>query len=109
MADNLLKVGNLEVKFNENQVEIGGKRYQSATVLLKLLFEKEPTESIITDADVENYREILRMSNALNKYYKEDGDLRSDNSMKYNKYLKNHLHLFTASPHSGLGLLRNMI
>ena len=48
MADNSLKVGNLDVKFNENQIEIGGKKYQSTTVLLDLLFEKEPTESIIT-------------------------------------------------------------
>ena len=49
------------------------------------------------------------MSNALNKYYKEDGELRPDNSMKYNKYLKNHLHFFSTSPHSGHGLSRNMI
>lgn len=81
-------IGSNDVQFLENNIEIGNNKYTRTPGLLELLFMKQPDESKIRQDDVQNYRNIIRDSNAHRKYFRPNEDVRKDDSYgKKSKYL----------------------
>ena len=79
-------IGNMDVGFLENNIQVGNNQYPRTPGLLELLFMKEPDESKIHQDDVKHYQNIIRESNAHRKYYRSTENIRIDDS--YNKKLK---------------------
>ena len=58
-------IGNKEVEFDDNIIQINGVVYTASEGLMELLTKKSPNLNKIQKEDTQNYREILLCSNAL--------------------------------------------
>lgn len=86
----LYKIGDLVVNIHNNNLEIGGKNYDSTLGLMELLTKTKPNLILITDTDKESYKQILLDSNGHHK--KDSKDWASDRSDKW-KFIKDELKL----------------
>lgn len=76
-------IGNLEIKFENNDLIIGNNQYLATQGLLELLFYKQPDKKRVEKADMDNYREILEKSSAHLKYYSTEFPIAASKSIKY--------------------------
>ena len=63
-------IGNSRVKFEGDNLEIGGKIYKGTPGLLDLISMQNPKIKKATKTDKDNYLEILRETGALYKFNK---------------------------------------
>src|SRR5882724_11883076 len=63
--ENIYTIGNSIINFNDNILEIAGKKYQATKGLMELLTKKDPKTELCFDDDYEDYKEILMSTNAL--------------------------------------------
>uniref|UniRef100_A0A1I7XCN2 DUF8207 domain-containing protein n=1 Tax=Heterorhabditis bacteriophora TaxID=37862 RepID=A0A1I7XCN2_HETBA len=81
-------IGNKEVMFDDNTIEINDVVYTATPGLMELLTKKSPDLNKIQKEDTQNYREILLCSNALyQKFDKTSKRYNADASDKW-KFIK---------------------
>lgn len=87
-ATNTLKMGNMELKFDdEDNLQIGEKVYGTTPGLYKLILLKNPGG--YTQEDLNNYRDILFQTNAFRRNYNPHGQVKGAPSWKYRNIIKN--------------------
>ncbi len=93
-------IGNKEVEFDDNIIQINGVVYTASEGLMELLTKKSPNLNKIKKDDTQNYREILLCSNALYQGF-------DDTTKRYNadasdkwKFIKVNFITKTPSNHS---------
>nr|DAC81335.1 TPA_asm: acintoc3 [Megastigmus wasp adintovirus] len=84
-----LKIGDSPIDFEDNLISVGNKQYEQTPGLIELLFKKEPNTSDITKTDESNYAEIVKLTNAHRKYYRNDEEVRVVNTKKFHDYIVN--------------------
>lgn len=62
---NVFSIGNSVINFDNNFIEIAGKKYNATEGLMELLTKTDPESEIFTDQDVKDYKEILEKTNAI--------------------------------------------
>lgn len=78
-----LKIGKYVVKFHKTKLRIRSKDFPVTTGLLDLLFYKKPPSGYTT-ADLQNYKDILFLTDAHKKFFEKDMLVRSSKrSYKY--------------------------
>ena len=98
-TNNLYTIGNSDIKFDNNSLEIAGKKYNATEGLMELLTKKDPDLELCIDEDYEDYKEILEKTNAIYQGFKpESKKVNSDRSKKWS-IITNKLfpHLFKKS------------
>jgi hypothetical protein len=95
---NQYTIGNSVIKFDNNTIEIAGKKYEATAGLMELLTKKDPNEDICIEEDYEDYKEILEKTSAIYQgFNRESNKVNSDKSEKW-KLIKTLLpHLFKKS------------
>ena len=78
-----LIIGDWPINLEQNDVIIGNSSYPATKGLFELLFKKVPEENYISIVDRENYENIITSTNAHKKYYKVDGTVRENKSLKF--------------------------
>ena len=81
------KLGDSSFTYNNQIYKIRGSEYKITPGLTELIFNKNPNDYLITDEDKNNYRNIIKNTNAHMKRYKSNSELRKNLSDKYKKYL----------------------
>ena len=86
--DGVLKLGSAVVDFEINdKIHVNSSVFQGTPGLYELLFLKNPSPSIITNADLENYKKILQISNVHRVGFEDTGRLRSTRMDKYTRFI----------------------
>jgi hypothetical protein len=83
-VSNVFSIGNSVIKFDNNFMEIAGRKYNATEGLMELLIKKDPDIEILTEQDIKDYKEILEKTNAI--YQNADPSskkLASDRSAKW--------------------------
>ncbi|XP_051171026.1 uncharacterized protein LOC127287916 [Leptopilina boulardi] len=78
-----LKIGNAPISFKDHLINVGDKRFNITSGLLELLFKNKPEMSYISDGDMNNYKQILIISNAHRKNYSSSEPIRTSKTFKY--------------------------
>ena len=79
-------IGNSPINLEGSFIDVNGMKFAKTDGLLELLIMKQPTESQITNSDMENYRKILEATSAHKKRYDSNEKIRYHNSNKF-KYI----------------------
>ena len=85
--DGRLYIGDTMATINDDDILVGDKEYQGTPGLWELLVMKEPDESVFTEEDYENYREIMTNTNAM----KRGNDVNSNTPKASKGYKWKHL------------------
>ncbi|XP_057324649.1 uncharacterized protein LOC130667175 [Microplitis mediator] len=101
-------IGDSEITFDDNEINIKNKNYSVTPGLLELLFKKSSDDSKVTQNDKNKYLEIIKMTNTHRTNYKPDGSFYEDTTIKYNNYIADFLDK-NANLSKGKGLLDFMI
>jgi hypothetical protein len=83
--DGFWKMGKLPVRFINNDILIGDKRYKGTPGLFELIFRKYPS-SIFTEDDLKTYKSMLRQTGA---HKGKDGKIKSSKGYKYTNIISN--------------------
>lgn len=94
------KIGSLILTFSGNNFSINGVDFVGTPGLYELLFLKQPNKSNYTISDLNNYMNILQMSNAYRLNFKDGARIKGNSSFKYKTIIKPFL-----KRHSGSGLM----
>ena len=62
---NVFSIGNSVIKFDNNFIEIAGKKYNATEGLMELLTKTDPKIEILTENDINDYKEILEKTNGI--------------------------------------------
>ena len=62
---NVFSICNSVLKFDNNFIEIAGKKYNATEGLMELLTKTDPNIEICTEKDINNYKEILEKTNGI--------------------------------------------
>ena len=65
--DGKFYIGNKEAKIKENNIIVGEEEYAGTPGLWELILATTPDDKIFTNADYDNYAEIMHSTNALRK------------------------------------------
>ena len=88
---NNFTIGNQIINFDNNIMEIAGKKYEATPGLMELLTKKDPNIDLCIEEDFDDYKEIILNTNALYQNFDpESKRLNSDQSEKW-KLIKNRL------------------
>jgi hypothetical protein len=88
---NNFTIGNQIINFDNNLMEIAGKKYEATRGLMELLTKKDPNVDLCIEEDFDDYKEIILNTNALYQNFDpESKRLNSDQSEKW-KLIKNRL------------------
>ena len=79
-------IGNSPIDLEGSFIDVNGMKFAKTDGLLELLITNQPTESQITNSDMENYRKILEVSSAHKRRYDSNEKIRPHNSNKF-KYI----------------------
>lgn len=79
---NMLLIGRSLVQLNENEIKVGGNSFSVTHGLLSLLFYKVPPKNYSTE-DLENYKQILLLTNAHKKYFEKKNKIRTSKMKKF--------------------------
>ena len=60
-------IGDTKVAINDDDIIVGDKEFPGTRGLWELLVMKKPDESVYTEEDHENYREIMTKTNAMKR------------------------------------------
>ncbi|XP_034943907.1 uncharacterized protein [Chelonus insularis] len=82
LKGNRLMMDDSEVRFDNNFIYIGDKKYNTTSGLLELLFMNSLDQSKITKEDKNTYDGIISMTNAYRKHYLPDRSIRVDKNLK---------------------------
>jgi hypothetical protein len=63
--NNNFAIGNQTIYFDDNIMEIAGKRCETIRGLMKILTKKDPDTNLCIDEDFNDYKEIILNTNAL--------------------------------------------
>lgn len=77
------KIGDSVISFINDEIHIGADTYRMSIGLMELLFKKNPLIGKISTSDVENYKKIVKSTNAHRKHYYPTGAIRDVNDKKY--------------------------
>lgn len=80
-------IGDSKIGIDNNDIIILDKEFEGSEGLYELLFMRNPNDEKITEKDVENYREILKLTNANRRSYSADKQIQGLNTAKYKKYV----------------------
>ncbi|KAK9679031.1 hypothetical protein QE152_g40352 [Popillia japonica] len=81
-----LKLGNADVRFNDDKIVVGEFKYNGTKRLYELLFKKNPGK--FTYADAKNYKYILKNTHAYKVDYNPNKKTAASRGMKYMKFIK---------------------
>ncbi|XP_015592455.2 uncharacterized protein LOC107266467, partial [Cephus cinctus] len=87
LAKNKLMIGDSPISFEGDRIHVGDTTYLKTAGLIELLFRKVPDEISITQDNMDNYKNIILMTNSHRKYYKPDGEIRKSKSFKFNNVI----------------------
>lgn len=79
-------IGNKEIEIFNDNITIGDKSFEGTRGLWELLTLKEPKD--YSKNDLKNYKEILQITSAHKKGFKDDAQISSNKFVKYNKIIK---------------------
>lgn len=99
------KIGDSSIRFNDDEIEVGGETYEITNGLIELLIKKDPIIGKVKSSDVENYRKIIRKTNAHKKRFSPDGAIRDINDTKYRDFIYESGDEYSDNNHRGDGLL----
>jgi hypothetical protein len=108
MVDNKWKIGNKDVLFDDNKLQIDEKIYKLTSGLYELVFKKIP-ENIYNTDDMETYGEILSQTNAHLQGYDSNRQINSNKGYKYVNIIKPLMKKETEISGSGMLLTNNNI
>jgi hypothetical protein len=80
-------IGNTNVEIANDDITVGGKTYKGTEGLWSLLTLKEPDENLVTQEDMENYKEIVVMTSAHKKSYNPEAQISANSGSKYKKII----------------------
>jgi len=81
---NNFTIGNQIIHFDDNIMEIAGKKYEATQGLMELLTKKDPNTDLCIEEDFDDYKEIIINSNALYQGFDPDTKrLNTDTSEKW--------------------------
>nr|CAH7716797.1 unnamed protein product [Callosobruchus chinensis] len=63
-------IGDSKLNIVGSDIYVQGKRYRGTQGLYELLFKKYPNDTVFTDEDKKNYKQIVYKTNAHRRYYK---------------------------------------
>ena len=87
---NQFKIGNKNVGFTKNSIDIEGEKYLLTDGLIELIFFKNVNNDSISPNDVRDYKNIINNTNALRKKYEPDRSFKKiNNNKKFDTYLSN--------------------
>ncbi|XP_051168539.1 uncharacterized protein LOC127286222 [Leptopilina boulardi] len=86
-----LMIGNSAISFSQNYIHVGNMTFRSSKGLLELLFKKNPSESVVSLEDLENFKTIILTTNAHKKHYSADGDIRASKAFKFKNFIEKFL------------------
>jgi len=81
--NNQYSIGDSFIKFDNNFMEIAGKKYNATDGLMELLTKIEPHLESVTDEDIENYKKILKNTNGIYQNVDPNAKFASDRSAKW--------------------------
>ncbi|KAK9739028.1 hypothetical protein QE152_g9321 [Popillia japonica] len=85
-AEGKLKIGNADVRFEDDKIVIGEFRYNGTKGLYELLFKKNPGK--FTYADAKNYKYILKNTHSYKVDYNPNKKNAASRGTKYMKFIK---------------------
>lgn len=88
LKDNKMHIGNSRVKIIDDVLHIKDSRFNLTPGLLELIFKRIPNKNIVLRKDVEDYNNILDITNAHRRGFSPNGQLSGDRSVKYQCYIK---------------------
>ena len=104
-----MKIGDSPIHFTKTYVKVQNEKYPKTTGLLQLLFQKQPDLKHIGSNDIENYRNIVEVTNAFRKNYIETQPLRKSKTnislYKYKDFIDPYFDKSINRNVSGSGLL----
>uniref|UniRef100_A0ABD2W948 DUF8207 domain-containing protein n=1 Tax=Trichogramma kaykai TaxID=54128 RepID=A0ABD2W948_9HYME len=96
---NQLKLGNSDIAFRDKFIVLDEHHYFNITPgLVELIFKSMPDVRYYDHLDLDNYRKILKITNAHKAQYKPEGSIRAWNRCKYVNVIKP---LFEKKKHGG--------
>jgi hypothetical protein len=83
-------IGNSQINYvpSENVIKIKNSRFKVTRGLLELLFKKRPIKSLITQQDLEAYKDILTLTSAHLVRHTNGERIQVTNTVKYKNYIK---------------------
>jgi hypothetical protein len=97
-SNNSYSIGNSPIMFDNNVMEIAGKKYNATEGLMELLTKKDPNSELCIEEDYEDYKEILEKTNAIYQgFNRESNKVNSDKSEKWKLIKTLFSHLFKKS------------
>lgn len=98
------RIGDKPIKFKDDKIVFeDGNTMKTSMGLLELIFKVNPNEDLITPTDKEKYKNLILLTNAHRKHYKEINDIRN----KDPKYI--HVISKLLNEHGGQGLPEFMV
>lgn len=82
------RIGNTDVSFEGNNINVHDKKYFITEGLLELIFKKDPKRELIRSDDLETYKNIIVDTNACKKQYMPNNGIRNDNTAKFRNIIK---------------------
>lgn len=86
-----LMIGDSPIRLTKDNVIVADSSYPHTPGLLELLVKNKPNEAIVTEADISQYRSIIRQTNADRVRYKANNPIRRHTGLKYTKYVKDRI------------------
>lgn len=84
---NNLSLGDSKIQFENDYIKVQNTKFSVTPGLIELLYKKHPNRERITAEDMENYRQMLNITNAHKLRYKPDEKIRKSNSRKYTEFI----------------------
>ena len=81
------KFGDSSFSHDGEFFKIKGEKYKITPGLTELMFQKQPNPELLTEEDIDLYRNLVVRTNANRKNYKADKSPRIDKSNKFQTYL----------------------
>jgi hypothetical protein len=83
-------IGNSNINYvpSENIIKIKNSRFKATRGLLELIFKKKPVKSLITQNDLEAYKDILTLTSAHLVRHTDGERIQVTNTIKYKSYIK---------------------
>lgn len=96
------RLGNEPITFNSTNITVGNSKWPFTSGLYELLVYKKPIS--YNKTDLNNYKQILEMTNVYKRNNSINGQIKGNRSTKYTKIIKN---LFKQQTiHKGKGLMK---
>nr|CAH7768878.1 unnamed protein product [Callosobruchus chinensis] len=76
-------IGDSKLNIVGSDIYVQGKRYRGTQGLYELLFKKYPNDTVFTDEDKKNYKQIVYKTNAHRRYYKSGEQVDGSKLKKY--------------------------